>query len=198
MENMQIQPNKKPRTTMDKTTRTRISKLLSLVLRHNPQRLGLTLDAQGWVDVDVLLGRLAAHRTPLSREALDEIVTTSEKQRFALSPDGKRIRANQGHSVTVDLGYAPATPPPTLFHGTIAAVLDAIRAQGLQKMSRHHVHLSADEATARNVGGRRGAPVILVVEAAQMAADGYVFFRSANGVWLTEHVPPRYIKGLAR
>lgn len=179
---------------MEKHARTRASKHMSLVLRHQPQSVGLTLDAQGWVDVDLFLQRLAAHGTRLSRADLDEIVATSEKQRYALSPDGTRIRANQGHSVTVDLGYEPATPPAVLLHGTIAAVLPAIREGGLRKMSRHHVHLSADEATARNVGGRRGAPVILHVDAAQMAADGFVFYRSTNGVWLTDHVPPRYVR----
>ncbi|MBF5041520.1 RNA 2'-phosphotransferase [Aggregicoccus sp. 17bor-14] len=178
---------------MDPKDRTHVSKFLSLVLRHDPAALGVTLDAQGWTDVEALLAALHAQGRVLSREALEEIVATSPKQRFALSEDGRRIRANQGHSVEVDLGLAPAEPPETLFHGTVAAVLEAIRAQGLVRGQRHHVHLSADEATARSVGARRGSPVLLRVRAGEMHRDGHPFFRSENGVWLTDAVPPRYL-----
>lgn len=173
---------------------TRISKFLSLVLRHEPARIGITLDDAGWVDVDALLAACGAHGVPITRSALTAIVASSDKQRFALSADGQRIRANQGHSVDVDLQLAPAAPPPRLFHGTVAAVLPAIQAQGLLRGQRHHVHLSADVETATRVGSRRGAPVLLTVRAAEMAAAGHVFYRSSNGVWLVDHVPPGFLE----
>lgn len=174
----------------------KVSKFLSLVLRHQPQSIGITLDGAGWVEVDVLLAALARHGRPLDRAQLAEVVRSSDKQRFALSEDGTRIRANQGHSVQVELGLAPQPPPARLYHGTVAAALAGIRASGLQKGARHHVHLSADRETAVKVGGRRGAPVVLVVRAAELAATGQVFYCSANGVWLTERVPPAYLEGL--
>ena len=173
--------------------RVATSKFLSLVLRHRPEAIGITLDSAGWVAVDTLLAQCRAHDRELTREALREIVATSPKQRFMLSDDGARIRANQGHSVPVALGYAQAVPPELLFHGTVAAKLAAIRAGGLRKMARHHVHLSPDLATARAVGSRRGRPVILRVAAGRMHADGHVFYLSANGVWLTDEVPPQYL-----
>ncbi len=171
----------------------RISKFLSLVLRHDPSRIGITLDEAGWVDVDVLLAAAAAHGVTLSRDGLRELVASSDKQRFALSADGTRIRANQGHSVPVDLQLPPREPPERLYHGTVEAALDGIRAQGLVRRARHHVHLSPDLETATKVGARRGAPVILTVLAADMHAAGHTFYCSANGVWLTEHVPARFI-----
>ncbi len=177
--------------THDEKTRT--SKFLSYVLRHPPAALDLTLDAHGWVDVDLLLERCRAHGRAISRALLTAVVADNAKQRFALSEDGARIRASQGHSVEVDLAYAPASPPATLFHGTTAAAVAAIRAGGLRKMTRHHVHLSPDTPTAIRVGGRRGKPVLLAVDAARMHADGHVFYVSANGVWLTEHVPAEYL-----
>jgi putative RNA 2'-phosphotransferase len=170
------------------------SKLLSFVLRHEPQTIGLVLDGNGWADIDELLTKCRAHGKPLTRELLNTIVSSNKKQRFAISEDGTRIRANQGHSIEVDLAYAPATPPPRLFHGTVAAALSAIRHAGLLKMQRHHVHLSPDEETARVVAMRRGKPCILRIDAANMNTDGHVFYLSTNGVWLTEHVPPRYIE----
>lgn len=178
---------------MDEKTRTRTSRFLSLVLRHRPEAAGVTLDAGGWADVDALLAGISARRGPLTRGELEEIVATSPKRRFALSEDGRRIRASQGHSVAVDLGYEPRVPPPELFHGTAPAALPAIRREGLRRMKRHAVHLSPDEETARAVGARRGPPVILRVAAARLHADGHVFTLSANGVWLTDEVPPGYI-----
>lgn len=172
---------------------TRMSKFLSLVLRHEPGRIGITLDAAGWTDVGSLLEASAAHGVVITRDELAQIVAGSDKQRFALSPDGTRIRANQGHSVAVDLALPPATPPARLYHGTIAPFVDSIRAQGLLKGARHHVHLSAEQDTATRVGGRRGTPVILTVRAADMVDAGRTFFRSNNGVWLVDHVPPRFI-----
>jgi putative RNA 2'-phosphotransferase len=175
----------------------RTSKLLSLVLRHEPGRIGVTLDEAGWTDVDALLAAFAAHGHPLTRDELEHIVATSDKQRFALSADRTRIRANQGHSVDVELGLAPVAPPARLYHGTVLPFLTSIRAQGLVKGSRQHVHLSADVETAIKVAARRGKPVVLTVRASDMAAAGHAFYRSANGVWLTEHVPPAFLDELA-
>jgi putative RNA 2'-phosphotransferase len=172
----------------------RLSKFLSFVLRHRPDAVGIELDAQGWVEIEVLVQRCREQGRALSREQIEEVVATNNKRRFAISEDGLRIRASQGHSIEIDLGYAPAEPPELLFHGTVAAALGAIRAGGLERMKRHHVHLSPDVATARAVGARRGRPVILRIAAAQMARDGHLFFLSANGVWLTERVPPEYIE----
>ena len=171
----------------------RVSKRLSFVLRHRPDSVGLRLDPQGWVAVDDLLGALAAHGLVLSREDLDRVVATNDKRRFAFDGTGTRIRASQGHSVRVDLGYRPEPPPAELFHGTPRRLLAPILAEGLRPGRRHAVHLSGDVATARAVGARRGEPVVLRVDAAAMAADGAVFTRSANGVWLTEAVPARYL-----
>lgn len=176
---------------MDRMAKTRdISKFLSYVLRHAPDEIGLTLDAGGWAPVEDLLARAPM---PLTAERLHEVVAKSDKQRFALSPDGSRIRANQGHSIPVDLGLTPVAPPETLYHGTHPGALDAIRAEGLRPMSRHHVHLSPDEDTARKVGARRGKPVILAIAAGQMALNGALFYRSENGVWLVDHVPPAHL-----
>ncbi len=173
---------------------TSISKFLSLVLRHKPQSIGLVLDEAGWAGVDELLAKAAAAGRRLSRDTLAEVVGRSDKQRFALSADGLRIRANQGHSIDVALGLDPATPPGTLFHGTASRFLAAILGTGLDKRQRHHVHLTHDPATARAVGQRYGAPVVLEIDAARLGTDGHVFYRSANGVWLVDHVPPAYLK----
>ena len=174
----------------------RTSKFLSYVLRHRPDSIGITLDENGWVEIDELLAAAQRHEKELSRTRLERIVATSDKRRFAISGDGQRIRANQGHSVSVDLDLTPAVPPKLLYHGTVERFLDSIRAQGLIRGSRHHVHLSPDEKTAQKVGSRRGKPVILIVEAAQMHEAGHTFFRSANDVWLTDEVPPKFLGGL--
>ena len=171
----------------------RVSKRLSSVLRHRPDSVGLRLDPQGWVGVDDLLAALAAHGLRLSRADLDRVVATNDKRRFAYDEGGSRIRASQGHSVGVDLGYEPEPPPAELFHGTTGRFLAAVLAEGLRPGRRHAVHLSTDVGTARAVGGRRGAPVVLRVDAAAMAAEGALFTRSANGVWLTDGVPPRHL-----
>ena len=163
----------------------RRSKRLSHVLRHAPGSAGLTLDAAGWADVDALLVALGWTRAELQR-----VVATDDKRRFALDGSGTRIRASQGHSLAVDLGYRPEPPPPVLFHGTAERNLPAIEAEGLRPGRRHAVHLSPDEVTARRVGARHGRPVVLQVDAAGMAAAGAVFTRSANGVWLVDAVPP--------
>ncbi len=170
------------------------SKFLSLVLRHRPDVVGITLDAEGWVPVEDLLAACAQHGRAISREQLDAAVRTNDKQRFAFSADGTRIRANQGHSVPIDLGLAPVEPPELLYHGTVPRFLESIRRDGLTKGQRRHVHLSPDVGTATKVGQRRGRPVVLVVEACRMFRDGHTFYRSENGVWLTDAVPPEYIR----
>jgi putative RNA 2'-phosphotransferase len=172
------------------------SKFLSLILRHNPGAVGIDLDPAGWVDVSVLLDALAAHGRPMTRAQLDQVVAENDKKRFAFDDTGTRIRASQGHSVPVDLGYTEAEPPALLFHGTHPRVLDTIRREGLRPMQRHDVHLSPDAETATRVGARRGRPVVLTVDAARMAADGHRFRVSANGVWLTDAVPPEYLGSL--
>lgn len=178
---------------MDKTLKSK-SKFLSLILRHQPDVAGLTLDDAGWVDIDALLAGCARAGSPVTRDELDTIIRQNDKQRFAVSEDGRRIRASQGHSVQVDLGYEPAEPPAELYHGTAERVVPAIRREGLLRQARHHVHLSETAETARAVGQRHGRPVVIVVDAARMRTDGHVFFRSANGVWLVEHVPVAYLR----
>lgn len=176
--------------TRDRTVR--ISKYLSKHLRHEPGRIGIELDPQGWVDVGTLLAAAAAHGFPFSRAELDHVVATNDKQRFAIE-DG-RVRARQGHSVPVDLGLPATEPPPYLYHGTVTRSIAAIRAEGLRPMGRHHVHLSADRATAERVGARRGRPVILSVDAGAMHRAGHAFRVTGNGVWLAEAVPPRFLR----
>ncbi|WP_420034573.1 RNA 2'-phosphotransferase [Streptomyces sp. cg28] len=177
---------------MDEQRTVKVSKYLSKHLRHQPERLGLAPDEAGWVEIDDLLAATAAHRFRITRAELDHVVATNDKRRFTI--DGTRIRANQGHTIDVDLGLAPAEPPAYLYHGTVARFLDAIRAEGLRPMDRHDVHLSADRETATRVGARRGRPVVLPVDAGAMHRDGHVFRLSANGVWLTAAVPPRYLR----
>lgn len=170
------------------------SKLLSLVLRHQPELIGIELDAAGWTSVSRLLDALAGYGQPMTRPQLDDLVAGSDKQRFAVSSDGLMIRANQGHSVAVQLGLEPAEPPPVLFHGTAEVHLDSIRRQGLTKQKRHHVHLHHEDGLARKVGARHGRPAVLSVDAAAMRADGRTFFVTENHVWLTEAVPPHYLR----
>ncbi|GAA2541139.1 MULTISPECIES: RNA 2'-phosphotransferase [Streptomyces] len=177
---------------MDEQRTVKVSKYLARHLRHQPEKIGLTLDGGGWVEIDTLITAAAAHGFPFTREELDHVVAVNDKRRFAV--EGTRIRASQGHSVAVDLALPPATPPPYLYHGTVARSLDAIRTEGLRPMNRHDVHLSADRETAARVGARRGRPIVLSVDAAAMHRDGHVFRVSANGVWLTRAVPVRYLR----
>lgn len=172
----------------------RISKLLSLGLRHKPDELGIVLDEHGWADVDALLAGLAKRGLAVTADELEEIVRASDKQRFALSPDGARIRANQGHSIAVDLDLPARAPPELLFHGTVTRFLEPIRKEGLSRRARTHVHLSADEATAEKVARRRAGEIVLLrIRAHEMHAAGHVFYMSDNGVWLIAHVPPEFI-----
>jgi putative RNA 2'-phosphotransferase len=173
---------------------TTVSKFLSKYLRHEPEALGLVLAPGGWVAIDDALAGAASVGFPISHEELKQIVAESDKQRFAFDETGTRIRANQGHSAEVDLELPDAVPPSVLYHGTVEKFLAAILAEGLKKMARHHVHLSPDTATAAKVGERRGRPVILIVDAAAMHAARHKFHVSANGVWLTDHVPAKYIQ----
>ena len=178
---------------MNRKERIRISKRLSLVLRHRPDKIGLTLDQSGWVRIADLLEAFRKSGMRLTREDLQYVVDHCDKQRFTISEDGQRIRASQGHSIDVELGYEPVAPPAVLFHGTAEKNLGAILEKGIVKRRRHHVHLSQDFATAVRVGQRHGKPVVLQINASEMRIDGFLFFCSENGVWLVEHVPPRYI-----
>ncbi len=178
---------------MDKHRLIKISKYLSRHLRHAPHDLGLELEPGGWVAVEDLLQAGRQHRFPISRAELDEVVAGSDKQRFAFDETRARIRANQGHSVEVDLQFEAIEPPAVLYHGTGHGNVASIMESGLCKMKRHHVHLSGDVVTAIKVGQRHGRPVVFRVDAAAMHAAGFVFFRSANGVWLVDAVPPQYL-----
>lgn len=172
----------------------RLSKFLSHILRHRPQRIGLTLDSAGWADVDELLAKANEAGKAITREQLERVVAENDKQRFSFSENGRRIRANQGHSIDVDLGLEPQVPPDLLYHGTATRFLDSIRHGGLNPRNRQYVHLSRDAATATKVGQRHGQPVVLVVEAGRMHRDGLKFYLSANKVWLTAQVPPEYLR----
>jgi putative RNA 2'-phosphotransferase len=179
--------------TLNDAQITRLSKRLSYHLRHRPDELGLSLGPGGWVAVDELLAALAHKGKTISRAELEEVVARNTKRRFAFDEAGERIRASQGHSVEVDLELEPLEPPALLYHGTGERTVAAILREGLRKMRRHHVHLSADPETARAVGARHGRPVIFIVDAATMHAGGYLFYRSANGVWLVDAVPAAFL-----
>lgn len=166
------------------------SKFLSLILRHKPQIVGLELDEHGWADVEELCRRVKN----LDRATLEQIVARDEKQRYSFSADGKLIRANQGHSIPVDVELDELEPPKFLYHGTAKNFSASIKLRGLLKKSRLYVHLSSDEETALKVGRRHGEPKIFRVMSGEMFGDGFKFYRSVNGVWLTEHVPAKYLE----
>jgi putative RNA 2'-phosphotransferase len=174
-----------------------ISKFLSLVLRHQPELIGIELTTDGWVNIPFLLAQMSKHGKVIDRDTLEKVVQSNDKQRFSIDQEHNRIRANQGHSVEVDLGLAAQTPPPVLYHGTATKFLDSILAEGLQKQQRHHVHLSANLDTARKVGQRHGKPIILTVDTVAMTANGFSFYLSDNLVWLVDSVPPNFLKVLA-
>ena len=173
------------------------SKFLSLILRHNPGKIGLELDKNGWADIESLISKAAKKRMTLNKALLNEVVETNEKQRFAISSDGLRIRANQGHSIKVDLGLEPKQPPPVLFHGTATRFVESILKQGLVKGKRQHVHLSADIETASKVGKRHGKLAIFKLNIDKMVENKCVFYRSKNGVWLTDFVEPQFLELMA-
>ncbi|HEY4329241.1 MAG TPA: RNA 2'-phosphotransferase [Phycisphaerae bacterium] len=179
---------------LTESRRIKISKFLSLVLRHKPEAIGIVLDGAGWTDVEGLLEAAACGGVSFTMEELLEVVATNDKKRFAFNEDESRIRASQGHSVEVELGLAAVVPPEVLFHGTATRFLEGIRKEGLKRMSRRHVHLSAEEATATKVGARHGKVVVLRVRAGEMHRTGKAFYVSANGVWLTEGVGVEWLE----
>lgn len=170
-----------------------ISRYISFLLRHKPEAAGLTLDRHGWAEVSGLIQGVRK-KHPLTMEMLEQIVSTDEKQRYSFNEDKTRIRANQGHSIAVDLELTPLAPPEKLWHGTGVKYVRSIDEMGLIPKGRQYVHLSADRPTAVTVGRRHGEPVVYVVDAARMYAEGYIFYRSVNGVWLTANVPPNYLQ----
>jgi putative RNA 2'-phosphotransferase len=176
--------------------KTRVSKFLSLVLRHRPEKINLVLDENGWANVNDLVEKSAKFGNRLSLTELEEIVATNDKKRFSFDETNTKIRANQGHSVKVEIEFEEKIPPAILYHGTAERNLNSILENGLTKMRRHHVHLSSDTETARKVGIRYGKPVILEIEAARMSGQGCKFYISANGVWLVDEVPPQFLKVL--
>jgi len=177
-----------------KNSAKRHSKLLSLILRHAPEKAGLELGAGGWVLVADLLSGLDRIGSPMTQAELENLVATNEKKRFTLSDDGSKIRAAQGHSVSVDMEFSPTQPPAELFHGTATRTLPIILAGGLKPMSRQHVHLSVDHETAVRVGQRHGKPVVLKVLAGALHQSGQDFYQAENGVWLTGNILPQYIQ----
>ena len=171
----------------------KISKFLSLVLRHQPETISLVLDENGWADVDILIEKCNEKGVALTRKLLEHIVATNTKKRFSFNGQKDQIRANQGHSIDVDLALSAQIPPDVLYHGTAEQFVASIKEQGLQKQQRQHVHLSKEQSTAVQVGQRHGKPVVFSVSAGQMYQDGFVFYLSDNGVWLTDHVPAKYL-----
>lgn len=179
---------------MNEKDKKRISKFLSLVLRHQPDYIDLQLDKNGWAYVDALMEKSKTRNIHFSKDELYAVVKTNDKQRFAFNDDSTMIRANQGHSLkTIDLKLEPVKPPNVLYHGTVEKFIDAIKQQGLIKRSRQHVHLSDEITTATKVGSRRGQPIILKIDSAKMNHNEFTFYRSLNGVWLTDHVPVEFI-----
>ncbi len=172
----------------------KISRYLSKHLRHQPDSIGIKLAPGGWVAVDELLAACAKHQFPITLQQLQTVVANNDKNRFSFDSTGTLIRANQGHSVAVDLQLEPVIPPDVLYHGTGQKSVESIIQTGLVKMSRHHVHLSQDIATARTVGARHGIPVVFAVDAVAMHQTGHIFYCSDNGVWLVDSVPPEYLQ----
>ena len=174
---------------------TSTSKFLSYVLRHKPDTIGIALDSQGWVNIDKLLAAVASQGRTIHIDELRDLVQTNDKQRFSISSDGQRIRASQGHTLNnIELDLQPQTPPSELYHGTVSRFLDSIRKQGLLKMQRQYVHLSATRETAISVGSRRGKPVVLAIDTIAMSQNGHQFYLSDNSVWLVDSVPPQYLR----
>lgn len=179
---------------MDAKAKKKISKFISYVLRHHPELINLELDTQGWANTQELIDKATRGDHLLTFEMLEEVVETNDKKRFSFNEDKSKIRANQGHSIlNIDLQMQAQTPPKILYHGTVAKFVDSIKEQGLIKGERQYVHLSLDIETAKNVGSRRGKPIVLEIRSGEMQDDGFQFFLSENGVWLTDHVPANYI-----
>lgn len=170
----------------------KLGRFLSLVLRHDPGAAGIALDEHGWADVNELLAGVSRTGRKIDRTALERIVRENNKQRYSFNDDRTKIRANQGHSVQVDVELRETEPPKYLYHGTATRFYPSIQKEGIRKMSRQYVHLSGDFETAMAVGRRHGSPMVVTINAASMARDGVIFYRSENGVWLCEHVEPKY------
>lgn len=172
----------------------KVSKFLSLILRHNPEKIGIELDEAGWANVDDLISKMNFNGQEIGFETLDFIVKTNKKKRFAFNTDKTKIRANQGHSIKIEHGFKHKTPPEILFHGTGKKSIESILKNGIEKRNRHHVHLSSDKETALKVGQRHGKPVVLEIMSLKMAENGHEFYLSENNVWLTDFIPTEFIK----
>ncbi len=183
---------------IDTKHHTKLSKFLSLVLRHKPEEIGLELDPNGWTNVEELILKMNQYGKQIDFETLEVILETNNKKRFRFNEDKSLIRANQGHSIEIDLGYVPKIPLAILYHGTGAKYVDSIYKQGIKKKNRHHVHLSKDIETAKSVGQRHGKPVIFEIMTDDMVKEGFEFFESENGVWLTDEVPVRFIRKIEK
>jgi len=179
---------------MNEKEKIKASRFLSFILRHKPDAINIVLDNNGWASVQELLANMQNTKYKITFGQLKDIVDTDDKKRYSFNDDFTKIRASQGHSVEIDLNLAPVIPPDVLYHGTAVNNVDVIKKQGLQKMSRQYVHLSKDEETAKTVGARHGYPIILIINAKDMYDDGYSFYLSDNGVWLTDNIPAKYIK----
>lgn len=173
----------------------KISKFLSLVLRHQPELINLNMDEQGWVSVPELIEKCAQKGVQFTFDDLKYVVDNNDKKRFKFNEDFTKIRASQGHSIKVDLGLVLKYPPEFLYHGTGEKSVNSIKINGLKKMNRQHVHLSKDKETATKVGQRHGSPFIFTIKSGAMSRDGFKFFLSDNGVWLTDNVPAKYLIG---
>lgn len=178
---------------MNEVNQKKTSKFLSFILRHNPESIKLNLDKNGWAQIDELLRKSAQHGHNLTFEELQLVVANNDKKRFSFNNDNTKIRANQGHSIRIDLGLDPINPPEFLFHGTADRNIPSILKEGIQKRNRQHVHLSIDKPTAIKVGSRHGPAVVLTILAGKMYKDGFEFFVSDNGVWLTDFIPSKYL-----
>lgn len=176
---------------MDKDI-VRISKFLSLVLRHKPEEINLELDKGGWANINDLIEKANGRGVNIDYDSISEVVEKNEKKRFIISDDGKSIRANQGHSIDVDLGLKEVLPPDILYHGTATRFIESIKEKGILKCNRHHVHLSGDKSTAVIVGKRHGKPIIIQIDSKKMSEKGIKFYLSENSVWLTDVVSPEY------
>ena len=184
---------KKRSDTMSKNSDTSLSRFISLILRHRPEEIGLTLDKAGWADTKELIEGISRSGQYIDMDTLERIVREDSKGRYSFNEDKSKIRANQGHSIPVEVEMSVTAPPERLYHGTAERFLDSIRQEGIRKMSRLYVHLSPDAETAFRVGSRHGKPVVLVIDTAAMLEDGYVFRLSDNGVWQSEDIPWRYV-----
>lgn len=181
---------------MDEKRKTKISKFLSLLLRHKPEEIGLILDENGWANVADLIEKSANVGKEFTFAEIEEVVATNDKKRFVFDESKTKIRASQGHSIKVEIGFEEKIPPDILYHGTAERNIESILEKGLQKMQRHHVHLSADRETARNVGIRYGKPVIFKIDTVSMLGENFKFYVSANEVWLVDEVQPKFLKVL--